>query len=189
MNRFLSIPIRKQLLLLVLIVALPAAATIIMAGYHQRMEAIEDAREDTRELAEIISAEQSYRVGAAEQLMETIGQLTDVKLHRTTRVEALLANLLKLNTRYSNIFIAGLSGNVWASALPSNTIINISDRRHFKNALMTGKLSSGEYTVSRFSDKQILTLAYPYKDGSGNISGVICLGFDLDDYRQLLNIS
>jgi PAS domain S-box-containing protein len=189
MYSLLSIPIRKQLLLIVLIVALPAAAIIIMAGYNQRMEAIQDAEEDTQELAAIISAEQSYRVEAAEQLMETIGQLPDVKLHRTTRVETLLANLLNLNTRYSNIFIADLSGNVWASALPSNTIINISDRRHFKNALRTGKLSSGEYTVSRFSEKQVLTLAYPYKDGSGNISGVICLGFNLNDYRQLLNSS
>ena len=102
-----------------------------------------------------------------------------------SRVEPLLSDLLKLHTQYSNIFITDRSGSVWASAVPGKNV-NVSDRRYFKNALATGQLSSGEYMVSRFTNKFVLALSYPYRDDRGAIAGVIVLGFDLDYYKHLI---
>jgi hypothetical protein len=188
MIKSLSLSIRTQLLLIVLIAALPAAGIIIYSGFEQRANAVEDALAETQRLAAIIASEQHTRVDSAEQLLRILAQLPDIKKHRPSRVEPLLVDLLKLHTQYSNIFIADRNGSVWASALPGKNI-TISDRRYFKNALATGQLSSGEYMVSRFTNKFVLALSYPYRDEKGAIAGVIVLGFDLDYYKHLIGAS
>ena len=188
MIKFLSLSIRTQLLLIVLIAALPAAGIIIYSGFDQRAHAVKDARADMQRLAAIIASEQRSQAASAEQLLKILAQLPDVKKHHPSRVEPILSDLLKLHTQYSNIFITDCSGAVWASALPSKNI-NMSDRRYFKNALATGQLSSGEYIVSRFTKILVLPMAYPYSDERGTIAGVIVLGFDLDYYKHLIGSS
>jgi len=131
-------------------------------------------------------SEHRYRVAAAEQLLQIIAQLPEVRERRSSRVETILKNLLELHTQYSNIFIANPDGMVWASALPSKSI-NVSDRLYFRRALATNRLSAGEYIISRFTNKMVLTFAYPYRNGKGDIAGLLCLGFDLDYYRHLLS--
>jgi hypothetical protein len=182
-------PIRNQLLLIVLIAALPAAGIIIYSGFEQRAKDIIDAQAETQKLAGIIASEQRTRIASAEQLLTTLAQLPDVKRHYAAKVGPLLSSLLKFHSQYSNIFITDLSGAVWASAVPSQSPVNVSDRRYFKNALASKQLSSGEYLISRFTSKPVLTLAYPYGDEKGTIAGVIVLGFDLDYYRHLIGDS
>ena len=188
MIKFLSLSIRTQLLLIVLIAALPAAGIIITSGFEQRANAVKDARAEMQKLAAIIASEQRTRAASAEQLLKILAQLPEVKKHHPSRVEPLLVDLLKLHTQYSNIFITDRSGSVWASALPAKNV-NVSDRRYFKNAIATGQLSSGEYLVSRFTKMFVLPLAYPYSDDRETIAGVIVLGFDLDYYKHLIGNS
>jgi len=188
MNRLLALSIRTQLLLIVLIAALPAAGIIIYSGFDQRARAVQDARAQTQKLAAIIASEQRTRTASAEQLLKILAQLPEVKKRQSSRVEPILKDLLKLHTRYSNIFITDRSGTAWVSALPGKNV-NIADRRHFKNAIASGQLSSGEYMVSRFTNKFVLALSYPYRDDSGAIAGVIVLGFDLDYYKHLIGNS
>jgi HAMP domain-containing protein len=187
MAKVTGFSIRSQLLLIVLIAALPAASFIVSSGIDQRARAFRDAREDVGKLASIIASEQRYRVAAAQQLLMMLGQLPDVKDRRPDRVIPLLVAIHNLQTQYSNIFVADRSGRVWASALPSQNV-RVADRRYFKNAMATQRLSSGEYIVSRFTKKLVIAFGYPYTDGRGNVAGVICLGFDLDFYKRLLSI-
>jgi HAMP domain-containing protein len=184
-----AMPIRNQLLLIVLIAALPAAGIMISSGFAQRAKDISDARAETQKLATIIAAEQRSRMASAEQLLTTLARLPDVRNRRASQVEPLLRDLLKFHTRYSNIFITDLSGAVVASAVPSKTPLNMSDRRYFRRALTSRQLSSGEFLVSRFTGKSVLTLAYPYSDDKGAVAGVIVLGFDLDYYKHLIGDS
>jgi type II secretory pathway pseudopilin PulG len=187
MTRFLSLSIRKQLLLIVLVVAVPAAAVLVYSSFHTRDEAVSEAKRETQQLADIIASEQRYRAAAAEQLLRILAQLPEVKAHQASRVNPLLSEILKLHTQYSNIFITDLEGSTWASALPAPQAVNVADRRYFRNAVATGRLSSGEYLVGRFTRKSVINLAYPYRDRAGRVAGVIVLGFDLDYYRRLLS--
>jgi hypothetical protein len=181
-----AMTLRKQLLLIVLIAALPSAIIIVHDGYRLRTEAVTDARQETQKLAALIASEHRYRVAAAEQLLKILAQLPEVKLRKAPRVETILKDILKLQTQYSNIFASDLDGAVWASALPSKGI-NVSDRLYFKKALISNRLSAGEYIVSRFTNKMVITFAYPYRNDEGVVGGVLCLGLDLDYYRHLLN--
>ena len=185
MNRLFSLSIRAQLLLIVFIVALPAAGIITYSGIELRAEAIKDARRDTQKLAGNIAAEQQSMVAAAEQLVSALAQLPDVKKHHAAKVQPILKNILALNPWYSNIFIADRAGTVWASAVPAKPF-NVSDRRYFINALATGQFSSGEYIVSRATTKPVFNFAYPIYDGRGETIGIISVGLVLDYFKHLI---
>jgi len=162
--------IKHQLLIIVFIIALPAIGLIIGSGIKQRQEAIYDAQLETKKLAETIVSEQKNLVASTRQLFIALSQLPELKTPKHIEVQAMLAEILKLSPQYSNIFIADPSGAVWASAIPLDEAVSVADRRYFRNALASGKLSSGEYHIARTSKKPTLNLGYPLKDKTGKIN-------------------
>jgi len=189
MARFYAMSIRAQLLLMAFILALPAMGIIIYSGLEQRKEAINNARTETRKLAYNIVSEQQNMVAGAQQLVSALAQMPHVKSHDTARVQAILAEILRLNPQYLNIFIADRSGMMWVSAVPLKSNFSISDRRYFRNARSSGKFSSGEYILGRIFGKPTISFGYPFRNQRGEFDGVIAVNFDLDYCRQLLERS
>ena len=185
MKSLFALRIRTQLLLVTLIVALPAAAVIVYSGVRLRTDALGDARLGARQLAEDIAQTQAKGVAAAQQLLTVLSQLPDVRERRPAKVRALLESVLRLNPEYSNIFVADLAGEVWASAVRSDPF-NIRDRRYFRDALDSGKLASGEYIISRATTRPAFNFGLPYAGKDGAVAGVICMGFNLHHYRRML---
>ena len=186
MTRLVSIDIRTQLLLLAFIVAIPAACIIVYSGIQTRNDAIHDARVETQRLVANIAAEQQNLINSAQQLSIALAQLPEVKRHNSVKVESILRDILKLNTQYSNIFIADLKGWVWASAVPTKPPFVISDRRYFKNALASGQLSSGEFVISRATTHPVFNISYPLKNDRGTLEGIISVGLDLRAFKEVL---
>ena len=179
--------IKHQLLIIVSIIALPAICIIINSGIQQRRAAIHDAKMETQKLAETIVSEQKNLVASTRQLFIALSQLPEVTSHKHVEVQAILAEILKQSPQYSNIFIADPSGVVWASAVPLTEAVSVADRRYFRNALASGKLSSGEYHIARTSKKPTLNLGYPLKDNAGKVTAVICAGLSLDYYQHIFD--
>jgi two-component system, cell cycle sensor histidine kinase and response regulator CckA len=186
MPRLTTLSIRSLQLLIICVVALPAAGIILYSGIQFRNEMLNETRKETIKLTDRIVTEQQNLVVGAEQLMTALAQLPEVKNHDSAKVEPILRELRKLNPMYSNIFIADRQGAVWATAVPVKPPFVVADRRYFKNALTSGQLSSGEYVVSRATTMPAFNLAYPLKDARGTVIGVISVGFLVDQYRQLL---
>ncbi|HIJ95569.1 MAG TPA: diguanylate cyclase [Desulfuromonadales bacterium] len=183
---FLSrLSIKYQLFIIVSIIALPAICIIINSGLQQRRNAIHNAQTETQKLAEAIVSEQKNLVASTRQLFIALSQLPDVKLRKQVEVKAILAEILKLSPQYINIFIAGPTGVVWASAVPLRESISVSDERYFKNALARGTLSSGEYNIGRVTDKASFILGYPLMDEAGRVTSVICAALSLDYYQHI----
>jgi len=179
--------IKYQLLIIVSIIALPAICIIISSGFQQRRAAIHDAQKETQKLAETIVSEQKNLIASTRQLFIALSQLPEVTTRKHFEVHAVLAEILKLSPHYSNIFITDPSGLVWASAVPLHEAVSVADRRYFMNAVASGRLSSGEYHISRTSKKPTLNLGYPLKDNAGKLTGVICVGLSLEYYRHILD--
>ena len=97
MFRLTSLTIRAQLILLALIVALPAAVIIIYSGLSSRNHAIQAARTETRQLADRIASEQNNLAASAEQFVNALAHLPDVRNRNVAGIESLLRNVLKLN--------------------------------------------------------------------------------------------
>jgi len=175
-----------QLIIIVVIIAIPAAGIIIASGIQQKDRAVNDARMDCQRLVDRIASEQRIMVASTRQLVVSLSQLPEVKNKDATKTNTFLGHILKLHPNFSNIFIADRTGVIWASAVPFTEHININDRRFFKNALASGILSSGEFQVGRVVKIPTLNLGYPYKNGTGSFAGVISAGIALEDYRNLL---
>ncbi|MDD2231168.1 MAG: diguanylate cyclase, partial [Candidatus Cloacimonetes bacterium] len=125
---------------------------------------------------------QKNLVSSTRQLFIALSHLPEVTSHNQAEVQTILSEILKSSPQYSSIFIADPSGTIWASAIPLKKTISVSDRRYFKNALASGRLSSGEYHIARTSEKPTFNLGYPLKDATGKVTSVICAGFSLDYY-------
>ncbi len=186
MSLLTRLPIRFQLILIVMLVALPAAGIIVHNGLQQRNEAVNSARRDTRKLAESIVQEQQATIASALQIMVSLSQRAEIRQKNTAGTTSILSEIHKVTPNLTNIFIADRAGLVWASAVPSKAPFVIADRRYFKNTLASGQLSSGEYIVSRATNRPSFTVGYPLKDEEGKTTGVIAVGFRLEKYAQLL---
>ena len=186
MPRLATLSIRSLILLITCVVALPAGGIILYSGIQFRNEMLGDARAETVKLTDRIASEQQNLSSGAEQLLTVLAQLPEVKKHDSAQVEPILRELLKSNPMYMNIAVADLNGIVWASALPVKQPFIVADRRYFRNALETGRFSSGEYILTRSTNKPGINLAYPLKNGRGESVGVISINFYLDRYRQML---
>lgn len=182
MKPLLHIPIRWQLIIIVVIVALPAAGIIIYSGVQLRDRVINDALMNTQLVVDRIASEQRILVASARQLLVSVSQLPAVKETKSTEMNLVLKGIFKLSPNFSSLYIADTTGTVWASAIPFADRISIYDRRYFKNALATGKLSSGEFQIGRISNKPSLNLGYPYRNNLGEIVGILGVGISLNDY-------
>ena len=180
--------IKHLFFLIVAIIAFPAACIIINAGMQQRRAAIHDAERETQKLAETIVSEQKNLVASTRQLFIALSQSPEITSRKQVEVQAILAEILRLSPQYSNIFLADPTGIVWASAVPLSETVSVADRRYFKNALASGKLSSGEYHIARTTNKPTLNLGYPLKDSAGKVTTVIVAGFSLDYYRHIFDV-
>jgi PAS domain S-box-containing protein len=189
MNLLSRMPIKYQLRLIVVIMALPMVGMIFNTGMQQREDAMNAARIDTQKLADRIAYEQQNRSASARQLMVALSQLPEIRHKVTAKVTPILSEILKLNPDLSNIFVADLSGTVWATAVPVKAPFIVSDRRYFKNALASGRLSSGEHVISRATNRPTFNLSYPIRDEHGTIIGIISVGFLLEKYAQILEKS
>jgi signal transduction histidine kinase/ActR/RegA family two-component response regulator len=187
LNWLLRLPIRWQLGLVALVLALPATFIVASTGLRSRDDAISAARTETQELAAEIAFTQTNMVVAAGQLLTVLAQLPDVQDRHAERVRSLLRDCLRLDDQYSNLFVADRTGRVWASAV--EVTMNVADRRYFQKTLESQRLSSGEYVTSRATGRPAFNLGYPVRDARGELAGVISVGFNLDRHRELLESS
>ena len=179
--------LRVQLILMVLVVALPVFGLILFSGVERRQEAIDAAFTETARLAEAIAYEKSHMITGAQQLARTLAQLSEIRTFDEQKVRPVFADILEANPQFLNIFIADATGTVRITGLKTKAQVNVADRRYFVNAVRTGRFSSGEYIVGRLNVGQP-TMAFGYPvivDGA--VAGIIGISFNLDSCRELLN--
>jgi len=185
MARFFNLPIRIQLIVLVILLTLPALGLVVYAGIRDRTDAYRAAVVESQMLADTLAAQQNLLARETRQLAALIAKLPDVKRHDSNKVTSLLAGLLKENPQYMNILIADAAGNVWSSAASLNTPHSVADRRCFKNARQTLQFASGEFALSESAKKPTIHMAYPLVDDN-EFQGAVVVAYDLDSMRSIL---
>lgn len=187
MHRLTSLSIRVQMVVLIIIMSIAPFWLICQSTLKQRSHEIADAMEATAKVANQIQIEQEHLTSGIEQLAVTLEQLPEVKKHDTSVVAPLLSEVLRVNPKYFNIFITDNRGVLWASALPSETGLSFADRRYFRNAVTSGKISSGEFVISKSRHIPVFSFAYPITNQTGTVQDVLVVSFPLENYRQFFS--
>jgi PAS domain S-box-containing protein len=177
--------IRNQIIFLILLMTLLPLGIIVFSAIDRQHHDIDKAVTLNASVANQIENDQKILLAGAEQLATTVSILPVVKQRNAEAVSSLLAELVKNNPQVTNIIIIDRTGSLWASAIPAKSALSYADRRYFKNAVASGRVSSGEYTIGKISPVPILSFAYPIKDRSGAVTDVMGVVFSLDRYSQL----
>ena len=188
MGSFLSMSIRRHMILLIIVMSVVPIGIIINSAFEQGQRDLKEATLLIERLSDEVSNDQNVLVLGAQQLLTTLALVPSVQTRDAKAVNSLLAELGKKNPQISNILLMDKSGVVWASAMPVRGVITADDRRYFRKAMETGTFSSGEYTVGRVLGKPAITFGYPVKDSSGKIQHVAAASFTLDKYSELLKM-
>lgn len=184
MNKLISMPIRKQMIILLIIMSVVPFGLICYSTLTQRAHELADATAVTARVASQIQNEQNLLLAGVEQLASTLSQLPVIKSHDSVAVNALLAAILKTNPKYYNIILVDKSGSLWACALPAKYGLSLADRRYFKRVIASGKMSSGEYAISKVGQDPVFSFGYPVTDHSGVVTDVLVVTLALENYRN-----
>lgn len=179
--------IRKKLLLLLLLVFVPASGIIVVSGLEQRKHEIATAENNALMLVQSLAAQQEQIAIGTKQMLSTLAQLPEMQ-----RLDAKACNELfrELNNRhpfYSTIAAATPDGNMFAASAPFKPgSVDLSDRKHIKDAIKTLDFSAGEYIIGRVSKVQSINYTYPVLDPNKKLIAIVIAGFRLDEYARFM---
>lgn len=183
---FLSWPLRTHLVLMATFLALPAILLIIHSGLNRKEEFLRQGIVTGSRFLSDIATEQYDITGNVEQLVTVLAQLPEITRRDAAAAGATLAGILGQNTHFANILVADRNGEVWASALPLKGRLSVAERRSFRKALSTRRLSSGEYHVDFVSSRSTIGFGYPVTGRGGEVGAVILVSLNFRDLRREL---
>ncbi len=172
MKKLYSLSSRTLIPPLILLVLFSLVFFVSATKWLQTRE-IAKAASRTASAADQILDDQIQLVSRLEQLVTTISFFPAIHTHTNTDLEHLLSILVAANASVANILVSDAGGTVWASALPSRTVLSVADKHYFRRAVASGMFSSGEFTVGGASATPLLSFAYPVKNSLGTVSDVI----------------
>ncbi len=186
-HRFLSWPIHIHLVILIALLAAPSISLIVYSGIVERHEAIADAKAECLKFVNNVATQQQAIVAGAQQLATALALLPPVQSRNPAATTTIFSDLLGKNPQYSNIAICDKSGLVWASAVPLKGRVSMADRRLFRETVRTQAFSSGEYLISRITNKPVLSFGYPLKSATNEPVGVIGVVLNLDYMQRVFD--
>ncbi len=176
--------IHVRLALLVLIAAIPLlllSGTIAWQNYRLALDATAEMAARLREsaIARHVSA-----ITGAEQMLQTLAQMSELVDGSAATCASRLAGILALqSTRYSNIVLTNPDGQPRCSAMPlspatlqANAAANTA---LFARAAGRRGLALGPIRTSMYSDRQIIPAAFPILKG-GQVAGFALAGLRID---------
>jgi PAS domain S-box-containing protein len=182
-----SWPIRKKLLLLLLVIFLPAFGIIVVSGFAHRRNEIREADKNALLLAQSLAAQQEQIAIGTKQMLSTLAQLPEVRGLDARACNKLFRDLQNRHPFYSIISAVTPDGNMFAASIPFVPgTVNLSDRKHLDDAIRTLDFSAGEYSVGRVSKVQSLNYSYPVLDADKNLIALITVGFKLEEFARFI---
>jgi signal transduction histidine kinase len=183
-----SLPGRKKLLLLLLIIFVPALVIIVLSGMNERNEDTLKARNNTLLVIQSLAAQQEQVAIATKQMLSTLALLPEVQRLDANACSEIFRELQNLNPSYYVIHAETPDGNVFVASAPfPPDSVNLSDRKHIKDAIRTLDFSAGEYIVSRVVTVPSINYAYPVLDSNRNLVAILTAGFKLDEYARFIS--
>jgi PAS domain S-box-containing protein len=181
-------PIRKKLILFLVIIFLPAFGIVVASGLKHRRDAIKEAQDSALLVAQSLAREQELIAITTKTLLTTLAQTRAVRQMDVRSCNHLFVELRDRLPVYSAVLAAATpDGNMFAASLPFKPgAVNLADRKHIKDALATREFSVGEYIKGRVSSVQSLNFTLPVLDANNQVSVILIAGFKLNEFRNSL---
>lgn len=177
--------IRRSLMLVALLALLPGLAIILHAGLEQRRAAIAEVESELLQFVASVAEIQVKLTSQARFILTTLAAMPEFARHDAAHCNEVVGRLFKQMPGLVNILATNERGDLFASALPFQGV-NLSDRKHFREAMATGRFSAGEYIVSRTAQEPAFPFALPVAGPDGKVVGTLITAQRLTAYAGLL---
>jgi two-component sensor histidine kinase len=176
-----------RLIILVVAAFVPLIALQLFTQHSLRLSREKDIRlQVTRDAERIASQQQSLHEGVR-QLLQMLALESEIRSADAQRCEELFSGLRQHFQRFEAFAATKSNGVVFCSTTPNARDGSLADRHYFAEAMQTGRLSVGEYSIGRFTGKRVLSFALPYDDSAGERGGVVAVSIGLDWLAEQFN--
>lgn len=160
--------LRARLLLLVVLAALPALASIIASALHERSNAMEMAMTKALSQTRLVLAEQGEVKAAARELLGSIAILPEITHGGGKACARTLPKLLRASEMFANLGKLDAKGMLICSVVQprDQRVIDSSGRTYFKRALKSKSFAAGDFQIGSVTRSASINYALPvYADG------------------------
>jgi diguanylate cyclase (GGDEF)-like protein len=175
-------------LLLLLLIFLPAFGIIVASGLKQRHKEIAKAQNNAVLSVQSLAAQQEQVILSTKVLLSVLAQSPAIQRLNVEASNQLLQKIEQHFPLYSTILATATpDGNLFAASKAFvHGHVNLSDRKHIKDAIRTQRFSVGEYMKGRVSSFQSLNYTLPALDANGRLVAIVIAGFRLDEYSRFM---
>jgi signal transduction histidine kinase len=177
--------LRSRLMLLVALVLCPTAGMTIYNGWVDRERAVRVAEENLQRLTNLAAANEAQSLDRVRQILLDLSSVPDL-MAGTDRCNALMQDVLKKNTDYTNFGLIQLNGDVSCSAMPMQQPVNLADRAHFRRAILERRFIASNYVFGRVIRKHTINLTYPVIDRKNDVVAVVFAAMDLHELDRFV---
>lgn len=175
--------VRLLIPVLVTVAVLPSLLALLYSGFEARNKALQDGEEETLHLVQSLAVTQERITASTQVMLSSLTLVPAVNKLDLPACNELFKEIIRLNPIYTNILLADRNGDIIASAVP-HPPVNLADRKHFKDACLTRKFSTGEYIISRTTFEPAFPFSYPLLDKNGQVQAVLIAAVELKQYRE-----
>jgi PAS domain S-box-containing protein len=183
--RLSSWGLRKQLMLLIILIFIPVSAILLFTGYKQHQLTLEKIENDAKRLIHLFAEEQLNITSQTRQFLNVLSHVPALRSLDLPRCNEFLQTIHEDTPQYSTIVAANSVGLIECCAIPLKKSINVTDRSWFKRIKASREFVIDTFIISRSAKKASLPFAYPILDADGNLIAAVGAAFDLSYYKQL----
>lgn len=179
--------IRRQLVVLLIILMLPVIAHLWYAGHLQRRQAINFAELQVETSVRLFASQQQLLVEKTRNMLSLLAFNPELADGASPQCSAALTEMNQHYPEYSTMVVANAGGIITCCSLPLAKPLNIGDRDWYRRILQTKQFVVGSFIISRSSGKASLPFAYPMFDNNGGLRQIVGAALDLSAYDTLLD--
>ena len=190
MLRYFMGSVPRTLSILVLVATVPALCIILMSGLDRQVDTVDDVRERSRSIVNMISGQQEQIIKDVKNIFYILSQLDAIQEQNIDESKEIFSRLLKFNSIYLDLMLYDTSGRLLASGSNHAVAPDISNRVHFLNTMRQGAFAAGVFDVVRpYEDSEsIATVYYSYPVVSPNqgVRAVLVASMQISEYKSML---
>ena len=176
-----ALPIRVQLVLLVLAVGLPSLAVIGYGAWASSQHDLDVASQTSASIAQVTAANTERFLARGEHILATLADRPQVRAVDARNCDAFLADVPRYEPQYANLGLIDLGGHVICSALaqPGGQPADVSGSTWFRAVRDRAAFVVGAPFIGPITHKWVSVLAYPVLGTGGAVAGYLALPIDL----------
>lgn len=183
--RYHLLDLRKQLILLILIIFMPILAILLFTGYRQYQHALENIETTANHLIRVFVEEQLNIVNQTHLFLSVISHVPAVRNLDLAECNQFLKKIHQDNSRYSTIVTASGEGVIDCCAIPLKQSIDVKDRAWFQRATESREFVVDHFIISRSTQKASLPFALPILNAENQLMAVVGAAYDLEHYQTI----